>query len=245
VLTGPVVNVDETGWSTAGQRTLWTATNEHAAIFKVAEDRHRDRLLELIGEQYAGIVSSDRWWAYDLLDPECRQACWAHLKRDFARHADGLAEQQTFGQAALALTSRLFSAWHALDEHHDRDRLAREMAPIQTELHELLQHAARKSARTKYHRRFANNLLKLWPALWTFVTTDGVEPTNNAAERALRGPVISRRLSHGTRSTDGERFVERALSASLTCRLQTRSLFAYLADLLTAHARGDPLPTLA
>ena len=246
VLSGPVVNVDETGWSTAGQqRTLWTATNEHAAIFKVAEDRHRDRLLELIGEQYTGIVGSDRWWAYDHLDPECRQACWAHLKRDFARHADGLADQQSFGQAGLALTSRLFAAWHALDDHRDRDRLAAEMAPIQTELRELLQHAARKSARTKYHRRFANNLLKLWPALWTFVTTDGVEPTNNAAERALRGPVISRRLSHGTRTTDGERFIERALSASVTCRLQTRSLFAYLADLLSAHARGDPLPTLA
>lgn len=245
VLASPALNVDETGWATAGeQRTLWTATSENAAIFRIAQDRHADRLDELLGENYAGIVGSDRWWAYDHLDCACRQACWQHLKRDFARHADGLAEQQIFGQAGLALTSRLFAVWHAFDDHQDRDRLAREMTPIKTELRALLERAGRKSTRTKYHRRFANNLLKLWPALWTFVTVEGVEPTNNAAERSLRGPVISRKLSQGTRSDDGERFTERALSASVTCRLQTRSLFAYLRDLLAAHARGDPLPAL-
>ena len=89
------------------------------------------------------------------------------------------------------------------------------------------------------------NPARLRPALWTFAQTDGVEPTNNAAERSLRGPVIYRKLSHGSRSDDGERFIERALSASVTCRLQRRSLFSYLTDLLTAHTRGDPLPTLA
>ncbi len=78
VLGSPALNVDETGWSTAGEgRTLWTATTPAAAVFRVAEDRHRDRLDELIGG-YPGIVCSDRWWAYDRLDPECRQACWEH-----------------------------------------------------------------------------------------------------------------------------------------------------------------------
>jgi transposase len=245
VLGSPALNVDETGWLTAGQgRTLWTATTPEAAIFRVAEDRHRDRLDELIGG-YPGIVCSDRWWAYDRLDLECRQACWQHLKRDFRRHAEGLAEQKTFGEAGLALTGRLFKAWRALDEHQDRRRLKREMKPIQAELRELLRHGARKSKRTRYHGRFARNLLKLWPALFTFVTVDGVEPTNNAAERSLRGPVIHRKLSHGTRTPDGEQFVERALSASVTCRLQGRSLYTYLSELLTAHPRGDPLPTLA
>ncbi|MCA1698696.1 MAG: IS66 family transposase [Actinobacteria bacterium] len=239
------LNVDETGWATAGEgRTLWTATTPAAAIFRIAEDRHRDRLDQLIGG-YTGIVCSDRWWAYDHLDPECRQACWQHLKRDFRRHAEGLAEQQAFGEAGLALTGRLFKAWRAFSEHQDRRRLKREMKPIQSDLRKLLEHGARKSKRTRYHGRFARNLLNLWPALFTFVTVDGVEPTNNAAERSLRGPVIHRKLSHGTRTNDGERFVERALSASVTCRLQGRSLFAYLAELLTAHPRGDPLPTLA
>jgi transposase len=142
------------------------------------------------------------------------------------------------------LTGRLFSAWRAFEAHQDRRRLAREMRPIQTELRTLLERAGRKSKRTRFHRVFANKLLRIWPALWTFVTVEGVEPTNNAAERALRGPVIHRKLSHGSRSQEGERFIERALSASVTCRLQGRSLFAYLARLLDAHARGEPLPTL-
>jgi transposase len=244
VLASSALNVDETGWATAGEgRTLWTATTPEAAIFRVAEDRHRDRLDQLIGG-YSGVVCSDRWWAYDHLDPECRQACWQHLKRDFRRHAEGLAEQKAFGEAGLALTGRLFKAWHAFDEHQDHRRLKREMKPIQTELRKLLERAARKSARTRRHGRFARNLLKIWPALWTFVTAEGVEPTNNAAERSLRGPVIHRKLSHGTRTSDGEQFVERALSASVTCRLQKRPLYSYLAELLTAHPRGDPLPTL-
>lgn len=245
VLGSAALNVDETGWRTAGQgRALWTATTPQAAIFRVAEDRHRDRLEELIGG-YEGIVCSDRWWAYDHLDPELRQACWQHLWRDFTRHSEGLAEQKAFGEAGLALAKGLFSAWHAFGEHGDRDRLAAEMAPIEAELRSLCERAGRKSKRTRLHRVFANNLLKIWPALWTFVSIEGVEPTNNAAERSLRGPVIHRKLSHGTRSEDGERFVERALSASVTCRLQGRSLFAYLVELLTARARGQPLPALA
>jgi transposase len=246
VLAASAVNVDETGWFTAHDpRTLWTAVTPWAAIFRVAEDRHRDRLEELIGNDFTGILGSDRWWAYAHIDPESRQACWEHLKRDFLRHSEGLAEQKQFGQAGLALTQRLFKSWRSFHEHQDRARLIAEMAPIQAELRALLEHAGRKSKRTRLHRRFANNLLQIWPALFTFVTVEGVEPTNNSAERALRGPVIHRKLSHGTQSEDGERFIERALSASVTCRLQGRSLFAYLRDLLSAHARGDPLPTLA
>lgn len=246
VLGSPAVNLDETGWATAGEsRTLWTATTPEAAIFRIAEDRHRDRLEELLGEDFDGIACSDRWWAYDHLDPECRQVCWQHLLRDFRRHAEGLAEQKRFGEGGLALTGRLFDAWQAFAEHQDRDRLIADMKPIQTAMRKLLERAGRKSKRTRLHRVFANNLLKIWPALWTFVTVPGVEPTNNAAERSLRGPVIHRKLSHGTRSDEGERFIERALSTSVTCRLQGRSLFAYLAELLGARARGQPLPTLA
>ena len=245
VLRSAAVNVDETGWVTAGNdRTLWTATTPEAAIFRIAADRHRDRLKELLGERFAGICCSDRWWAYNHIDPESRQACWSHLQRDFRFHAEGLPTQKQFGEHGLELTSRLFHAWHGYREHQDRARLANEIAPIQTELRAHVEEAARKTPRNKYHRGFANNLLKIWPALWTFVTHEGVEPTNNTAERSLRGPVIYRKLSHGTRTDDGERFIERALSASVTCRLQKRSLFTYLADLLTAHARGDPLPTL-
>jgi transposase len=245
VLGSGAINVDETGWFLAGEnRSMWTAATAQAAIFRIVEDRHRDRLCELLGTDFEGIVTCDRWWAYDLLDPEQRQACWSHLQRDFRFHSEGLAAQKQFGGAGLALTRQLFQTWHSYAEHQDRDRLAAEMTPIQNELRELLEHAGNGSKRHRLHRRFANNLLKLWPALWTFITVPGVTPTNNAAERALRGPVIHRKLSHGNQSDDGERFTERSLSASVTCRLQHRSLLRYLRDLLTAHQTGGALPAL-
>ena len=172
--------------------------------------------------------------------------CWSHLQRDFRRHADGLAEQKTFGQHGSELTRNVFAAWRAYQhEYHDRARLQAEIAPIQTELRQLLEQASLKSRRTRWHRRFANNLLKVWPALWTFTTIDGIEPTNNPAEPALRGPVIHRQLSLGTQSDNSERFAERALSAAATCRMQHRSLFTYLSELIAAHNRGDPFPALA
>jgi transposase len=171
--------------------------------------------------------------------------CWSHLQRDFRRHSEGLAEQKTLGEKGLALAGQVFTSWRAYQhEHHDRDQLTRQVTPIQAELRTLLEHAGRQSKRTRLHRVFANKLLKIWPALWTFVTTDGVQPTNNPAERALRSPVIHRKLSHGTRTDAGERFAERALSAAVTCRQQRRSLFKFLTELITAHTRGDPLPTL-
>jgi transposase len=172
--------------------------------------------------------------------------CWSHLQRDFRRHADGLGEQKTFGEQGLALTRRVFAAWRGYQhEHHDRQRLQAEIAPIQTELRALLEQASPKKARNRWHRQFANNLLKIWPALWTFTITAGVEPTNNPAERALRTPIIHRKISLGTQSDPGERFAERALSAAATCRQQRRSLFTYLSELMIAHTRGDPFPALA
>jgi transposase len=246
VLDQGAVHVDETGWRTSGEgRALWTATTPQATFLQIAERCNREQFDTLIGP-YPGIVVSDRWNGFSHLDPSQRQVCWSHLQRDFRRHADGLAEQKIFGEHGLELTDQVFRAWRAYQhEHHDRERLTTEIAPIQTELRQLLEDASPKSRRTRWHRRFANNLLKVWPALWTFTTISGVEPTNNRAERALRGPVIHRKVSLGTQSEDGERFAERALSAAATCRLQRRSLFTYLSELITAHTRGDPFPALA
>jgi transposase len=247
VLDRGAVHVDETGWRTRGEgRALWTATTPDAALFVIAEHCNRVQFNALIGSSYPGIVVSDRWNGYSHLDPGQRQVCWSHLQRDFRRHADGLAEQKIFGENGVPLAEKVFAAWRTYQhEHHDRSRLQAEIAPIQTQLHALLEDASPKSRRTRWHRQFANNLLKVWPALWTFTTADGIEPTNNRAERALRGPVIHRKLSLGTQSHAGERFAERALSAATTCRMQHRSLFAYLSELLTAHNRGDPFPALA
>ena len=155
-----------------------------------------------------------------------------------------MAEQKQFGHAASVIAHDLFAAWDSYQQDGDRTRLQAQTAPLQDKLRTLLEHAARKSPRTKYHRQFAKNLLKRWPALWTFTHTDGVEPTNNHAERGLRGAVIYRKLSLGSQSDQGERTIERLLSASVTCRLRKQSLYTYLTQVLTAHARGDPIPSL-
>lgn len=241
----PAVNIDETGWRLKGkQRTLWGALTPTVAAFRVAPDRHEREAKALLGEDFAGVVGSDRWWAYRGFDPERRQVCWSHLIRDFTAHAEGLAAQKQFGEQGLEISRRLFCAWEQFQTDGDRAALKRSVAPLKRELKALLERGSR-GQRHRLTRGFSKNLLKLWPALWTFVTAPGVEPTNNSAERGLRGAVIYRKLSLGSQSKAGERTIERLLSASQTCRLQRRSLFAYLADALSANARGDPVPTLA
>ena len=242
----PVVNIDETGWKTGGnRRMLWGALTRRTAVFRIAAGRHAAEAQTMLGERYDGIVCSDRYRGYDYLDPAHRQVCWAHLLRDFTAHSEGMGEQEDFGSAGLVIAHDLFKAWQQFQEHADRAALQARIAPLQAKLRVELEHASRKSTKTKYHRQFARNLLKLWPALWTFTHTEDVEPTNNHAERGLRGAVIYRKLSLGTQSDRGERSLERLLSASITCRLRKQSLFAYLTDVISAHARGDPIPALS
>ena len=191
IKTAAAVNIDETGWKTCGgSRTLWGALTSRTAVFRIAAGRHAFEARALLGERFAGIVCSDRWRGYDYLDPSQRQLCWAHLARDFTAHSEGMGEQRTFGEDGLRIARQLFAAWDSYQADGDCERLRAQTAPLQDKLHTLLEHAARKSTKTKYHRLFAKNLLKRWPALWTFTHTDGVEPTNNHAERGLRGAVI-------------------------------------------------------
>jgi transposase len=242
----PVVTIDETGWKTGGdRRMLWGALTRRTAVFRIAAGRHATDAQTMLGERDDGIVCSDRWAAYDYLDPTRRQLCWAHLLRDLTAHGEGMGEQEDFGSAGLAVTHDLFEAWQRFQQDGDRAAPRTRIAPLQAKLRTELQRASRKRTKTKYHRQFARNLLKRWLALWTFSHTDGVEPTNNHAERGLRGAVIYRKLSLGSQSDRGERSLERLLSASITCRLRKQSLFAYLTQVITAHARSDPIPALS
>jgi len=239
------LNIDETGWRLRGsQRALWGAFTDQTAFFHVAADRHEDHAKALLADTQA-IITSDRWWAYSHLPLARRQICWAHLRRDFTAHAEGLATEKQFGKLGLEISEELFWAWEVFQHTQDRRELKRQIGLLRRQLKPALRRYAGKSPRNKYCRGMARNLLKLWPALWTFATVPDVEPTNNHAERALRGAVIYRKLSLGSQSEEGEQRVARLLSASITCRLQHRSLHAYLVDLLTAHARGDPLPLLS
>jgi transposase len=177
--------------------------------------------------------------------PNGASSALAHLVRDFTAHSEGVAAQKEFGEACLEIAGRLFVAWDHYRREGDRARLLERVAPLKDELRALLEQAARRSTKTRRQRPFAKHLLQRWPALWTFTAVPGVEPTNNHAERGLRGAVIYRKLSFGSQSEEGERTIERLLSASITCRLQRRSLFAYLNEVIAARIRGDPVPLLA
>ena len=167
-----------------------------------------------------------------------------HLRRDFTFHADlGLGSQETFGLDGLEVTWNVFHAWKQFQRDGDPQALQQRIAVIKKQMRPLLEWGSTGKRQRQVHA-LAKNLLKLWPALWTFADVPDVEPTNNAAERGLRAAVIYRKLSFGSRSQGGERTIERLLSVDQTCRLQRRSLYGYLSDALTAKARGDPVPSL-
>jgi len=238
------INMDETGWRLRGsKRTLWGVFTDQLAVFHIAPDRHEDRARELL-TGHKGVVTSDRWWAYNHLPLKRRQVCWAHLKRDFTAHAEGSGAERELGEHGLIICEQLFRAWETFQQTGDRDQLKRQTRPLRRELKPILRQYSGKAPRYKRCRGITKNLLKAWPALWTFTTTPGVTPTNNHAERSLRGAVIYRKLSLGSQSQQGEQRTARLLSASITCRLQHQSLHTYTTNLLTAHARGDPTPQL-
>jgi transposase len=239
------LNIDETGWRLKGQRrTLWGAFTEKLAVYRICENRHEDRARELL-EGHRGIVTSDRWWAYNHLPVSRRQICWSHLQRDFTAHAESSGAERELGQAGLKVCDELFWAWEIYQHTGERNQLKRRIRVLRRQLKPILRTYSGKAPRYKRSRGLAHNLLKVWPALWTFSDKHGVQPTNNHAERGLRGAVIYRKLSLGSQSENGEHRIERLLSASTTCRLQHRSLFEYLSELLAAQSRGDPLPSLA
>jgi transposase len=238
------LNMDETGWRLQGQkRTLWGAFTDKHAVLTVVASRHEDHARDLLDDSHA-IVTSDRWWAYSHLPLARRQVCWAHLRRDFQAHAEGLAAEKQFGEHGLRICEELFWSWEIYQHTRDRKELKRRIRLLRRELKPVLRTYSGKAPRYKYTRGIARNLLKVWPALWTFTEHRGVEPTNNHAERALRSAVIYRKLSLGSQSENGETRIARLLSAHTTCRLQRRSLHEYLTEPLAATARGDPTPLL-
>jgi transposase len=239
------VNMDETGWRLkGGQRAVWGMFTERHAILQITSSRHDDHAKNLLGASTA-VVTSDRWWAYNHLPIRRRQICWSHLQRDFAFHAEGRGSDKQLGEAGLEVCDELFWAWEIYAHTRDRAELQRRVRALQRQLKKVLREHSVRHARYRESRRFARALLKIWPALWTFAKHRRVQPTNNHAERCLRGAVIYRKLSLGSQSEHGEQRIARLLSAHTTCRLQHRSLHAYLIDVLTARTTGRPVPLLA
>ena len=172
-----------------------------------------------------------------------RQVCWAHLKRDFQALVDRGGESQVIGQMLLARLDQFFGFWHHFrDGTLSRIDLQAVLQPIRTQVEDLLEIGTLLGHRET--RRTCQNILKFKPALWTFIDREGVEPTNNAAERALRRGVLWRKRSFGTQSKAGSVFVERILTTVMTLRQQKRNVLDYLTTACKAAIQGSPIPSL-
>jgi transposase len=244
VRAAPVKNVDETSWKRAGQLCwLWVAATSSVAAFLIHAGRGWAALAALLGEQVQGFVCSDRWSAYRRLSPFCRQICWAHLKRDFQKLVDRGGPAAELGQQLQELSEQVFEHWHLFrgggcNRHELQARLDRPARALEKVLK-----AGRRCADAKA-ATFCVNMLELLPAVWRFVVSEGVEPTNNHAERVLRRGVLWRKNAFGSQSEAGCRFVERMLTVVQTRRLQGRSVLTYLYAALVAHRKGLPAPSL-
>lgn len=240
----PVQNVDETHWPEKTKRAwLWISTTPLVTLFLVIATRGAKGAQQLLGSAVKSIVGSDRWSGYTWLDPVRRQVCWAHLKRDFQAWVERGGESERIGRALLEQIEKMFGLWHRVrDGTLNRADFQTAMQPIQVHVGDLLREGATLTCDKT--RRTCANILKLEVALWTFVRVEGVEPTNNSAERGLRRAVLWRRRSFGTHSEDGSRFVERILTAVTTLRQQHRDVLDYLTEACAAAMRGDTAPSL-
>jgi transposase len=243
VETEPHANVDETGWKQAGERRwLWVAVTALCTLFVVARHRSAAVLATVLGETFDGVVTSDRFKAYLSIPIERRQVCWAHLKRNLTAFGERGGEIGDWGTEAIGVVEEVFAAWYRYNEGGDRARLQEEMAPLRTKVQGLWKRGTTLSSWMV--RALCNDVGQLEPALWTFVTVEGVEPTNNAAERALRPAVLWRKGCFGADSAEGNTFVAKILTVTATCRQHQVHLLAYLADAVAARRSGVVAPPL-
>jgi transposase len=212
-------------------------------LFLVLATRGSKGAQRSLGSVVKSVVGSDRWSGSTWLDPQRRQLCWVHLKRDFQALVERGGESERIGRALLEQVEKIFGLWHRVrDGTLSRADFQTAMQPIQTGVGDLLREGAALACDKTCHT--CQNLLKLEVALGTFVRIEGVEPTNNSAERGLRRAVLWRRRSFGTQSEDGSHFVERILTAVTTLRQQKRDVLDYLTEACAAAMRGDKAPSL-
>lgn len=235
----PVLNADETGWRTNGsKRFLWAFVAAQSIVYTVADTRSSTVLIRMLGSVFQGILCSDRFSAYLKYHQGRAQFCWAHLKRNVlgVMELTKNSEVEQFCRDALAEHAKLFRLWHKLrDARIDRSQLIVRSIPIQKRLFALGERNLDSSHRDV--RNLAAALFEHIERLFAFVDYEGVEPTNNSAERALRTAVQWRKTSFGNRSSNGELATARLLTVAETCNLQKLNVLAYLADAITRHRR--------
>jgi len=248
----PVLNADETGHRTNGdKRWLWTFVAHTFVLYRIAASRGSDVLRSLLGESFAGVLGSDRLPSYLKYVAGQRQFCWAHLTRNLLSALDlaTTPSAKRFCREALVLQRRLFRLWHRCRGGPTmrggpltRQELVAKAVPIEkafSRLGERYLDAAQADVGNLAWALFVHN-----EHFFTFVHVEGVEPTNNAAERALRTAVQWRKITFGTRSEDGERAVERLLTIVRTCHLQELNALVYLTAAIAAHRRRQAVASL-
>ena len=219
---------------------VWTIVAKTYTFFACRTSRAADVLEGLLGDDFAGVIHCDRarmYWSFGRL-----QWCWAHLKRDFQALIDSpCGTAKRLGHDLMKPTRELFALWQKVrDGTISRTTFRRQMQPIREQVDALL-------LRGYFNARtygFCKELVEHKDNLWTFVDIEGIQPTNNAAEQALRHAVIWRKLSFGTQSASGSRFVERLLTVIETSRRQSRNTFQWLTDAVQARLNRQPAPSL-
>jgi len=238
------VNIDETSWrEDRRKRWLWVTVTRLATVFTIARNRSGEIAVALLGSRDGQVVSSDRFSAYEWIMASWRQVCWSHLRRDFQAMIDRVDEGEPVGRRLLSLSNRLFHNWHrvrdgTLDWGGFQGRMTRLRPEVKQALEEGSRCSCAKTAATCFE------ILKVEEGLWAFTRVRGIDPTNNAAERALRHAVIWRRISGGTDSVKGSRFVERMLTVVATCRQQGGNVLDYLTSCFEASRCGQDIPSL-
>lgn len=252
-------NADETGWrqgnsdgNNPAQRKawLWVLVTSSVTVFQIHLNRGHAAAKLLLGK-FAGYLTTDRWTGYSWWPLARRQLCWAHLSREFQKIAERGGESQVIGEALLAQARKLFELWHCVrDGTLSRAGFAAAVIEIRAAVKKRLAEGAAyktapgdKSVRAKTART-CQELLRVEEAFWLFVRVVGIEPTNNAAERALRPAVIWRRISLGTQSALGSQFVARMLTVTQTLRAQQRPVLDFLTQACEAARQGKPAPSL-
>jgi transposase len=254
------VSVDETSFrqgNADGQNPtlrkgwLWVVVSPLVCYFQVLLSRSQAAAQTVLGEVFTGYVNSDRYSGYSWLPIEQRQVCWAHLKRDFTKIAERTGVSGELGKALLNHHQTLFELWHRVrDGTLSRAQFILEVEPIRHSIHQLLAEAAEydiaEGEKTPLAKTVGtcHQLLKVETAFWLFVTVEGIEPTNNAAERAIRPAVLWRKCSYGSQSAQGSLFVGRMLTVVTSLRRQRRSVLEYLTQACSANRQGLPAPSL-
>jgi len=250
--TEPVLNSDETGSRTNGEkRWVWVLCSSWFVFYHIASSRGVEVLVELLGEAFAGILCSDRCPTYLSYHRGLAQFCWAHLQRTLKGIAEFASTEDAvhFARDMLSAVERLFGLWYQFrGEAGPGERLLtgseliQQSIPIQKKICRLAEKFLDSDDREV--RNLAYAFFVHWDKLFTFIEQQGVEPTNNVSERAMRLFVLIRKITYGNRSARGEVALARLLTVTQTCKLQERPLFSYLLTAVHCHRRRQPVPSL-